>query len=619
MSRELVGFEHLHLHTDFSLLDGYGMVEEYAERAPQINQKFLTISDHGMMAAIPRQIKACEEHGLNPIYACELYVHPTQPEVKSGEKIDIYTKEMSTDERKAFRKSYHLLAIAYNEVGYSNLVHLCSWGWTKGFYAKPRVNHDQLMRYKEGIIFTSCCYNGEIGQAFDRGGSDAAFQMLEKYMAMFGEHFYLELMLLDFSKQKPYDAWLIQAHEKYKVPLIITNDCHYCNAADSHMQRLMLMIQTKRTIKEIQKILAENQMADMFELQDSNLWMKSEEEINLKWEQDYSDVIDYDLFKQAKQNTIIICEKAKGVELDRSFKLPQVPEDNEVLKEEVIKGFDWRCLPKNKEYLNRIKEEYSLITRKGFSSYFLIQKMMTDEARRVAPEILGWGDGSEAVGPGRGCLHPNSNIISGNGKLVPINLFKAGEHVITLDGSLQIVEEVYEYPCDETLVNIKTYFGDISLTLDHKVYAKKTGQLDWYAAQDVAGGDYVYSPFPKNMNFSDYLPLVNLHNLHRDSSPFGAVVLDKSGLLLKVKEVSAFDYKGPVYDLKVQNNHNYMTDAFLVHNSGAGSLICYCLGITDIDPIKHDLLFSRFLSESRGGKSMKIRFSTKPESILIAS
>lgn len=454
MALPIVGFEHIHQHSDFSLLDGFGTVEEYAGFWKG-HGDYLCISDHGMMAAIPRQIKACEASGkkddeyrnkkLNPIFACELYVNPLQCEYNSDDELQKYIKSLDPPDLKIMRrKGYHLLAIAYNEVGYMNLVTLTSLAWTKGFYYRPRVNHQQLMKYKEGIIFTSCCYASEIGQAFERGNDPEGFAMIEKYMAMFGEHFYLELMLLDFNKQKPYDAFILRAHEKYGLPLIVTNDCHYCRPEDSEYQRLMLMVQTQNTIQDIQKKLAEDSLVDMFELQDSNLWMKTEEELNEKWEKDYSSVIDYDLFAQAKRNTVEICRKAKGVKLDRSIKLPQIPDADDKLKEFMVDGFQSRSLPMTREYLDRLKEEYSLICHKEFSSYFLIQKQMTDEARKVCAQLLGWGDGSQAVGPGRG--------------------------------------------------------------------------------------------------------------------------------------------------------------------SAVGSLICYCLGITDVDPIKHDLLFSRFLSPARGGKSMKIRF-----------
>lgn len=444
---DIVGFEHLHRHTDFSLLDGYATVEEYAEYSERVNQKYLCISDHGAMGAIPRQIRACDEHNLKPIFACELYINPMQPNITDVSMTEFNRGLGSDEEKKRLRKSNHLLAIAYNEVGYGNLVALSSWGWTRGFYYKPRVNYEILQQHKEGIIFTSCCYNSEIGQAFDQGGEGPAMEMVEKYMAMFGDDFYLEIMLLDFKKQKPYDVFIIKASEKYGLPIIVTNDCHYCMQEDSDMQRKMIMIQTGKTMKGIQQALAQDEMADLFELQDASLWMKSEEEINDKWESDYKDVIDYEVLRQAKLNTVAVCKKAEGVKLDRSLKLPIFPGADEKFKAAIIEGVIKRRLPKNKEYLDRIEEEYGLICQKGFSSYFLIQKMMTDEARRWYGEQTGTS-GSAAVGPGRG--------------------------------------------------------------------------------------------------------------------------------------------------------------------SAVGALVCYCLGITDVDPIKHDLLFSRFLSPARGGKQIKFRFSGEP-------
>lgn len=448
----ITGIEHLHRHSCFSLLDGYAHPEEYAEYSSKVNQKFLCITDHGMMACIPRQIKACEDHNIFPIFGCELYLNPMQPDT-SKEDYETFMKALSEDEKKYLRKSFHILAVAHNEIGYSNLVRLSSWGWTHGLGGRPRrprVTHEQLIKYKEGITFTSGCYNSEIGQAFEGfcgpGGDEAGFAVIEKYMAMFGRNFYLELMLLDFSKQKPYDAFLIRAHERYGVPLVLTNDCHYCYKDDARMQRIMLQIQTKKTNAEIEDAIRRNPDIDFFELQDTNLWMKSEEEVNSMWMQNYSDVIPVDLFNQSKANTVRICEKAKGVQLDRNIKLPQIPDADQKFKECIFRGIEDRGISKsNKQYMSRLQEEYNLICKLGFSSYFLIQKQMVDEARRVAPEILGYGDGSEAVGPGRG--------------------------------------------------------------------------------------------------------------------------------------------------------------------SAVGALSCYCLGITDVDPIKHDLLFSRFLSESRGNKKMKLRFT----------
>jgi DNA polymerase-3 subunit alpha len=435
------GYECLHKHTDFSLLDGFGQVEEYAIRAKKINMQYLSITDHGMMAVVPRQIRACEAMGLKPVFGVELYLQDKHVH-KS------LLSDLSENERKEVRKSYHLLAIAYNNKGYQNLVKLTSWGFLHGFYYKPRVTHEQIEKYKDGIIFTSGCYNGEIGQAFDRFGAEAAEEMLVKYKEKFGKNFYIELMLLDFAKLKPYNAWLITMHVKYGIPLIVSNDCHFCNKEHSKYQRYMLMIQTGRTEKEITEAQAalKDTEGDFFELQDKNLWMKSEEELNEKWLSDYSKIIPLELFEQAKRNTVEICRKV-NVEVDRSVKLPQIPDADAKLRDAVIRGYKWRGLA-GKVYEKRLKTEFELICRKGFSSYFVIQQEIVQEARRICPQLIGWGNGDEALGPGRG--------------------------------------------------------------------------------------------------------------------------------------------------------------------SAVGSLICYCLGITDVDPIRHNLLFDRFLSESRGGRSMKVRFSDIP-------
>jgi DNA polymerase-3 subunit alpha len=425
MNHPIMGFEHLHSHSDFSLLDGFAMVSEYAERKKEINQKYLCITDHGVMGAVPQQVSESEKHNLFPLFGCELYVNHMQPEVENREQSAEYRKSLgdgSTEDRttsdkkpsimqKKFDKSCHLLAVAYNNVGYSNLVRLTSWAWIHGYYRRPRVNHDVLQKYKEGIIFTSSCGNSEIANAFMGGrdenkkpifDEDAGLQMLEKYMAMFGDNFYLELMMLDWKMQKPYDQFLIKAHDKYHIPLIITQDCHYCKQEHSHNQRLMLMQQNKRTLGEIEAMIDAGDAEDLFELQDTNLWLKSEDELNVKWELDYKDIIPYELYKQSKANTVKLCEYAKGVEIDRQIKLPKMPDAEELLMEDIKKGFIARHCPKTPEYSKRIKEEYELICEKGFASYFLIQKMMTDEARIKGPELLGFGDGSEAVGPGRG-------------------------------------------------------------------------------------------------------------------------------------------------------------------------------------------------------------------------
>lgn len=163
------------------------------------------------------------------------------------------------------------------------------------------------------------------------------------------------------------------------------------------------MQKNKYTLADIDLMLKSGEADELFELQDTNLWLKSEDELNEKWECDYQDIIDYELFKQAKSNTVKLAEFAKGVKLDREIKLPRIPNAEAELWEEVKRGFLRRGCPKDAKYVKRIREEYDLITEKGFASYFLIQKMMVDEARDYTEKHLGFS-GMYGVGPGRGSV-----------------------------------------------------------------------------------------------------------------------------------------------------------------------------------------------------------------------
>lgn len=1146
MKYEITGVENLHRHSDFSLLDGFARVEEYAERMKEINQKFLCITDHGVMGAIPQQIAESDKHGLHPLFGIELYVNPMQPKTANRTESAEYRKSLgngskeATPEQKKFDKSSHLLAIAYNLQGYSNLVRLSSWAWIHGFYRKPRVNHEVLLQYKEGIVFTSACGNSEIANAFmgDKSvgfNEEAGMAMVEKYLAMFGDKFYLELMMLDWKMQKPYDAFLLRAHAKYNIPIIMSSDCfvagtivttdkgvkkiedivvgdkvlthlghwreveitgsrplrknekiykvaaeagtfayeatgnhevyatvkngedwqfewirtdqlipkehyllmpkisekdifaendveyidlmpflkdcldkikekknmdcglqfneesqefwsyrgwdkrnkttisrmlkvdddllqiigwfiaegwsekesnqvgfafheeekhvadwiikyfekydilvkihkdydekicvvfssvvfnrffgelcgygdnnkhlprivgcglngywskrqmsmilrcywrgdcnntslnngisfgstskilineialifnscgivsiprvqkskesacndsyhvdytadrgyqavsflmkdgkcnkslpqsvleidsyyvfpiksveeseekdcdvycfrvnedhsftagfyavsncHYCKKEHSHNQRLMLMQKNKYTLADIDTMIRSGEADELFELQDTNLWLKSEDEFNEKWELDYQDTIDYDLFKQAKSNTVKLAEFAKGVKLDREIKLPKIPDAELVLWEEVKKGFVKRRCPKEPKYIKRVREEYDLIIEKGFASYFLIQKMMIDEARDYTQKHLGFS-GVYGAGPGRGCLHPMTPIRLQNGSVKAISEIMVGDKVYTIDGTAQEVENNMVYDLrDEKLLRIKTYYGDnfgVPLTSDHKVYVerhmtqkeavdwcnqnkniktqlenkKPIGKCEWIAAANVRVGDWCFVPIPIVKTFSTNEPLnpnsinklycvpdcvINGHDSIVEKYLFGFFMskgieedneikfyidsheqaeqirflllrlgipssliteggsdccgqkyyivkcpLDtrigasrtimndygwhrvEKGIMLRVREVVEENGPEHVYDIQVAGNHNYLTSSFLVHNSVCGSLLAYVLGLHDLDPIHHDLRFSRFLSPARGGKQTKFRHTIKP-------
>jgi DNA polymerase-3 subunit alpha len=189
--------------------------------------------------------------------------------------------------------------------------------------------------------------------------------------------------------------------EKYGLPIILSQDVHYCKKEDSHYQRLMLMVQTKRTLPELEAAMKENEFQDFFELQDTNLWMKSEEELNSFWQEKYTDVIPLEIFEEAKKTTVDIC-RSVNVTIDRSIKFPTFPDEKARLLDLIVESCKKRHITLDKQYKRRLYEEYDIITRKGFASYMIVQKMMADEARKICPELLGWGSGREAIGPARG-------------------------------------------------------------------------------------------------------------------------------------------------------------------------------------------------------------------------
>lgn len=397
----LVGFENLHCHSFYSL-DGVNSPAELCDRVVANGQSYLSISDHGNLSSIPHQIRACEEKNIQPIFAIEAYINKHQKKAGSLEKNHEIIENLSEEEKKEFKVSPHLLLIAYNQEGYKNLVRMSSWSFCYGFYRHPRINYEILKEHKEGIIATSACINSPIGRAFLKGGEEAAKEEIKEFISIFGkENFYLEIMLLDFKKQRPYNEFLIKAAEEFGLKIIISCDAHYADKEESHMQKLILLLKNKKTLADLEDMIANSGgTEDIFELQDTNLYLKDERTLNETYKK--HDYIPFEVFQEAKKNTLAICERAKGVKLDRKLKLPQIPDADQKLQELVVRGMKEKNngLYRQKKYAKRLSEELDLIKRKGFSSYFLIQKMIRDGARAYAKTI--GIDPAYVMGKGRG-------------------------------------------------------------------------------------------------------------------------------------------------------------------------------------------------------------------------
>ena len=213
MEDKKINFTHLHVHTEYSLLDGSAKIGELVKRAKELGMNNLAITDHGAMFGVIDFYKACKDEDIKPIIGCEVYVAPQSRFDKNSRESVSY---------------YHLVLLAENNEGYQNLIKLVSLGYTEGFYYKPRVDEKLLRKYHTGIIATSACLAGPVARTLLNGSYDMAKEMALKYLDIFGEgNFFLELQNHGIPEQKTVNAGLIKMSQETGIPLICTNDVHY--------------------------------------------------------------------------------------------------------------------------------------------------------------------------------------------------------------------------------------------------------------------------------------------------------------------------------------------------------------------------------------------------------
>ncbi|MBQ2945091.1 MAG: DNA polymerase III subunit alpha [Clostridia bacterium] len=355
-------FVHLHVHSEFSLLDGACKTDRLISRVKELGQRAVAVTDHGVMNGAIEFYNLAKKEGIKPIIGCEVYV-------THGSRFD----------RKMSRTGdyNHLILLAKNMEGYKNLIRLVSLGFTEGYYYKPRVDEELLYKYSNGIICSSACLAGAIPQHLLSNNYDAARAQAERYAEMFKEGFYLELQDHDYPEQKEVNAGLIRLASDLSLPLIATNDAHYINKSDARLQNILLCVQTGKTVEEGSGM---GFMTDEF-------YLKSTEEMS-------------ELFAatpEAIENTAKIADE---IELELDFKkvyLPEFPlekgvDKNEHFKELCFKGLDERYGKDAPLHKARLDYEISVIEKMGYVDYFLI----------VADYINYAKSKGIPVGPGRG-------------------------------------------------------------------------------------------------------------------------------------------------------------------------------------------------------------------------
>ena len=360
-----MSFAHLHVHTEYSLLDGSNKIKECIARVKELGMDSVAITDHGVMYGVIDFYRAAKAAGIRPILGCEVYVAP-------GSRFD---KETGGDREERY---YHLVLLAENDLGYHNLMKIVSRGFTEGYYYRPRVDWEILEQYHEGIIALSACLAGEVQRNILRGMYEEGKAAALRYQKIFGEgNFFLELQDHGIPEQKLVNQGLVRMAKETGIELVATNDVHYTYAEDEKPHDILLCIQTGKKIED----------EDRMRYEGGQYYIKSEEEMR-------------ELFPyapQALENTERIARRCNveiefGVTKLPKFDVPEGYTSWEYLNKLCREGFERRYPDAGEDLRERLEYELSTIHSMGYVDYFLIVWDFIRYAR----------DHGIMVGPGRG-------------------------------------------------------------------------------------------------------------------------------------------------------------------------------------------------------------------------
>ena len=337
-------FVHLHIHSEFSLLDGANRIKDLPVRAKELGMKAMAITDHGVMYGAIDFYKACKKEGIKPIIGCEVYVAPRSR----------HDKEPNID-----NKYNHLILLAKNQQGYKNLSKLVSIGFTEGYYYKPRIDLEVLEQYHEGLICLSACLAGAVNQALLNGQNEKAEEIALWHKRVFGEDYYIEIQNNGIKEQVLANQKLVQLARKLDIPLVATNDAHYLKREDAYNHEVLLCIQTGKRMSD----------EDRMRFDTDELYVKSPEEMS-----EY-----FSAFPDAIENTVKIADKC-NVEFEFGHTIlpnydvpPEFPTHYDFLKKLCDDGIKKRYGENpSEEVLKRAEYEIGVIKNMGYVDYYLI-------------------------------------------------------------------------------------------------------------------------------------------------------------------------------------------------------------------------------------------------------
>jgi len=405
-------FVHLHVHSDMSELDGCCTIANYAERAKKRGNSALAITDHGTMRGYYRQHEECKKNDIKPIYGCEVYIcnDMTRKGLNEEEKNHFLSKYNKTEaklkikeyeEKEGIRDRWHLTLWAKNNKGLENLFYLTSVAYTEGFYYKPRIDIDRLIKHGSGLVVGSGCLASIINDNFLSGKRKKAIDILDRLYEKFGQDLWLELQPHDINEQRKTNKNLIDIKKRYNIGLLATQDSHYLDRKDAEHHDVMLCIGTHAFLDQEKR----------FKFDGDQFHFRSRKSMKLAFEKNHNFLTKKQI-KESLDNTVLFAEKCDAVvEIDfLKTILPEIEVNNEFehFKNLCFKGWVWRDIRNKAKFVSKLKNrkfddvfkqykkqlsyEINLINEKKFVPYFLI-----------VSDICMWARSQKImVGPGRG-------------------------------------------------------------------------------------------------------------------------------------------------------------------------------------------------------------------------
>jgi len=356
-------FTHLHVHTQYSILDGAAKIKQLMAKAKAMDMKALAITDHGNMYGTLEFFNEAKTQGIKPIIGCEMYVADGSRFEKKGRED---------------RSGFHLILLAKNKTGYQNLARLSSLGFKKdSFYYTPRIDKELLKKYSEGLIASSACLGGEVPYYIMNSGIERAAQTVQEYVDIFGEDFYLELQNHGIPEQKKVNEVMQELAQRFGLKCIATNDVHFINAKDSEPHHILICLNTGKDFDDASAMHYTG-----------NEYLKSQQEMEALFSE----------YPEAITNTQEIVDKIEDYKLKRDVILPTFPlpegfaTEMDYLRYLSFKGAEKKYTEVNEEVIARLNFELDVIASMGFPGYFLIVQDFINKAREM--DVM--------VGPGRG-------------------------------------------------------------------------------------------------------------------------------------------------------------------------------------------------------------------------